>query len=494
MIRLDNVSYRSGGRLLLSDITIDFSEGSCWAITGGNGSGKTLLAMITAGLLKPSAGKVIVEGKTGYASFELQQRIMAEERKKDNSRFMQGGVDPGTLVKDFIFSKTADTGSVAADNGSIDMALFDRYSAMFSLEKITGRGLRFLSTGEFRKVLLCRELLAKPDILVVDDPYDGLDVKSRENLQQVFEALVKAGERIFLVTPRKSEVPQWAQYCAVLENGKVTFCGKNPFAAAQESIPLRNGTKTWQGNAVLRVQNTSSPGKDGAVIAMNNVSVSYDGVKILSGINWQVLRGERWKITGPNGCGKSTLMALINGDNPKAYSNDIKLFGRKRGSGETVWEIKKKVGFVSGDFQMNYRVRASVLDTVLSGFFDSVGLYNDVSGLQMEEALKWLEAAGLAGKKEMRFTELSWGEKRAVLIIRALVKRAELVILDEPCQGLDDANTAAVLDIIAMLSGFSDITILLVTHDMHVCPPGFDRHLEFHPHPDGGFTVSSPEK
>jgi molybdate transport system ATP-binding protein len=216
-------------------------------------------------------------------------------------------------------------------------------------------------------------------------------------------------------------------------------------------------------------------------------------VRIVSDISWEVSAGERWKITGPNGCGKSTLISLINGDNPKAYSNDITLFGKKRGSGETVWDIKKRIGFVSGDFQMNYRMRTTVLDTVLSGFFDSIGLYIKPTGLQLQEALWWLEVSGLLDKKEKMLKELSYGEKRAALIIRALIKKSELVILDEPCQGLDEENTSSVLEAVNMLSSFPDVTMLYVTHGAMPDPEGFNLHLAFCPHPEGGYTAQIKE-
>ncbi len=480
VIKLENISYKTGGKVLLDSISVDFSEGKCWAITGSNGSGKSLLAMIMGGTLKESAGRVVLDGNTGYASFELQQKIMAEERKKDNSRFMQGGVDPGTRVKDFILK----------DCNSSDETLYRKYTSMFDLQDILERGLRYLSTGEFRKTMLCRALMAKPDILIVDDPFDGLDVSAQKNLHQLFKALVESGERIFIVTPRKSEIPEWTDRVIELENGRIKSIGSSVRIGPDIRISEGWGTAASE---IFITHDTSSASSDGntpPVISMKNVNLSYENVKILTDINWQVHKGEKWKITGPNGCGKSTLISLVNADNPKAYMNDITLFGIKKGSGETIWDIKKRIGLVSGDFQMNYRVRSSLLDTVLSGFFDSIGLYKDVSGLQLEEALSLVEVSGMTGKKDVPFNELSFGEKRKTLIIRALVKMPELIILDEPCQGLDEENTASVINIIEKLSSFRESTILLVSHGMHIDPKGFNYHLVFTPHPEGGYTTA----
>jgi len=495
VIKLENISYKTGGKVLLDSISVDFSEGKCWAITGSNGSGKSLLAMIMGGALKESSGRVVLDGKTGYASFELQQKIMAEERKKDNSRFMQGGVDPGTRVKDFILKDSILKDSILKDSilkdcNDSDESLYRKYTSMFDLEEIHDRGLRYLSTGEFRKTMLCRALMAKPDILIVDDPFDGLDVSARKNLHQLFKALVESGERIFIVTPRKSEIPEWTDQVIELENGRIKSIGRS----ARIEPELRT-SEEW-GKAASEIfithgaSSASSDRNSPPVISMKNVNLSYENVKILTDINWQVQKGEKWKITGPNGCGKSTLISLINADNPKAYMNDITLFGIKKGSGETIWDIKKRIGLVSGDFQMNYRVRSSLLDTVLSGFFDSIGLYKDVSGFQLEEALSLIEVSGMTGKKDVPFNELSFGEKRKTLIIRALVKMPELIIFDEPCQGLDEENTASVINIIEKLSSFKESTILLVSHGMHIDPKGFTCHLAFAPHPEGGYTAA----
>ncbi|MDX9800473.1 MAG: ATP-binding cassette domain-containing protein [Spirochaetia bacterium] len=503
VIKLENVSCKIGSKVLLEDISVDFSEGSCWAITGPNGSGKSLLAMIMGGALKESSGKVVLEGNTGYASFELQQKIMADERRVDNSRFMQGGIDPGTKVKDFILK-----------NRGSDETLFLEYISMFNLEKILARGLRYLSTGEFRKIMLCRALMAKPDILIVDDPFDGLDVSAQKNLQQLFKTLVESDERIFLVTPRKSEIPEWADHVLELDEGRVKYAGKYA-AKYQGKIPGRTAFEGWGREASDRLLPHENPSafahlagsdlSDDAVtaagknrppvISMKNVFLSYENEKILSDINWEVQKGEKWKITGPNGCGKSTLISLVNADNPKAYMNDITLFGIKKGSGETIWDIKKKIGFVSGDFQMNYRVRSTLLDTVLSGFFDSIGLYSEVSGLQLEEALSWIDVSGMMDKKNVPFKELSFGEKRKALIMRALVKMPELIILDEPCQGLDEENTSSVIDIIEKLASLAESTILLVSHSININPKGFNNHLTFKTHPEGGYTaVTSPSR
>ncbi|TFH06448.1 MAG: ATP-binding cassette domain-containing protein [Spirochaetales bacterium] len=197
---------------------------------------------------------------------------------------------------------------------------------------------------------------------------------------------------------------------------------------------------------------------------MNEVGVSYGPTAIVSGICWTVCSSDRWMIRGPNGSGKSTLLSLITGDNPKAYGQQIMLFGRPRGSGESVWDIKRRIGFVSGDLQFSYPLGSTVRDVVLSGFFDSIGLYDQATGYQRDIAEHWLDRIGLARTPLARLRDLSFGQRRMALIARAIVKEPDLLIADEPCQGLDDEHSRMVLDLLEEI-GFSHPTCLLyVTH------------------------------
>ena len=209
--------------------------------------------------------------------------------------------------------------------------------------------------------------------------------------------------------------------------------------------------------------------------------MAYGDKVVLDGLNWQLKRGEHWKILGPNGVGKSTMLSLISGDNPQAYANDLTLFGMKRGSGETVWDIKKHIGLLSSSFQTSYRVKTSVLMTVISGFYDSVGVYSNYSDLEEKKAMEWLKLVRLDQKARNPLHSLSFGEQRMVLIIRAMVKHPPLLILDEPCQGLDEINRYTVLKLIDIIALQSDTTLLFVSHHSEDMVESISRelHLKF---------------
>ena len=221
---------------------------------------------------------------------------------------------------------------------------------------------------------------------------------------------------------------------------------------------------------------------------MRNVSVSYRGQKILSGIDWRVKKHQHWQISGPNGSGKTTLMNLLTGENTQAYANDIELFGRRKGSGESLAEIKERIGHFSPAFHTQYRVRGNVLSVLLSGFFDSIGLYRDPTQEHLHRAQEWLQLLGLKNATKTLFEQLSFGRQRLLLIARAMIKQPALLILDEPSQGLDDESRQLVLQLIERIAAQNLSTLLYVNHYRQDCVPAIRHQLELHRHPNGGFT------
>lgn len=476
MVTLKHIEFKSArGITLLSIESLHMRREERWAITGSNGSGKSLLAQLVSTDLEPTSGEILRGGNPSYVAFERQEAIMEEERKRDDSRYLDldGAENPGRTVTQWV-----------SEDLTVSQEKVAETILLLGLERAAERGLRYLSTGEFRKTMLCRALLEKSDYLVLDDPYEGLDKESSHSLRDLIAQLTESGRMIIVVSGRREDFPEGTTHLLILEEGRAIYSGLK-----KKGIELLDKLKE-SGKSALEIPYNIPPEKSAHPILMKKVNVAYEEKKILTDLNWQVEKGDKWLLTGPNGAGKSTLLSLINGDNPKAYGNDITLFGQKKGSGETIWELKKRIGYISGDFQMNYRVRSTLLGVVLSGFFDSVGLYSQVSESQKRVGQQWGDFCGLGDKINEPFEKLSFGEKRMALIARAMIKSPQLLILDEPCQGLDERHRDQVLALCERIGSLDDLTMLYVTHSQHNTPACLTKHISLVPHGDGGFTDS----
>ena len=224
---------------------------------------------------------------------------------------------------------------------------------------------------------------------------------------------------------------------------------------------------------------------------MKNVNVGWGDNRVLKNINWKLFEGNHWLIRGPNGSGKTTFLELITGDNQQVYSNEIYMFGKKRGSGESIWDIKKNLGIVSYRMHVEYRMLGgtSLQNVIISGLRDSIGLYGKASDLEISTAKKWLALAKLQDRADENFGNLSYGEQRAVLILRAVVKSPKILILDEPCHGLDENYRFKILELLELIAEQKTTTLLHVTHDpseMLKC----EKHiLELHPEAEPMYKI-----
>ena len=229
---------------------------------------------------------------------------------------------------------------------------------------------------------------------------------------------------------------------------------------------FQQGIEACQDEASSVTLSSSSSIQEGVeeVVRLNKVTIRYDERVILKDLDWVVKKGEKWALTGENGSGKSTLLSLVCADNPQSYACDISLFGRKRGSGESIWEIKKRIGYVSPEIHRAYLKNLPAIDIVASGLHDSVGLYVRPRPEEKSVCEEWMQTFGIAGLKDRSFLQLSSGEQRLVLLARAFVKNPDLLILDEPFHGLDDENRRLVKEVVENFSNQKDKTLIMVSH------------------------------
>jgi len=465
LITLENITVRVGKRFLLDGTFWEIQRNQNWAVLGPNGSGKSSLVGAIAGEVPVTHGKIVRNfqgtpaSAIGYVSFGLHQRIIAREERRDDSRIFSGDPDSFETVQETLLSGPGDS---AAPSG-----LFNQVLDRLEIRHLLTRSIRILSTGEIRKVIIAKALLRTPRLLILDEPFEGLDPAAKDLMKITIAGMTNGNTQIVLVTHRFDEITPNISHVLCLKDGKVFLKGRREAVMTRARIDrLYGGIQNGVINLAHEPHKKQLMEKNASaiLIEMKSASVSYGSIRVLSGLCWQMKQGENWAVIGPNGAGKSTFLRLITGDNLQAYANEIYLFGHRRGTGESVWDIKKRVGIVSSEFQIQYRKRITAHDVVLSGFFDSIGLYRHATAEQHAVAKAWSARLGITGLAKRRFDRLSDGEKRLVLLARAMVKSPTLLILDEPCQGLDPSNRAIILDLINQIGENLPTNLLYVTH------------------------------
>lgn len=448
------------------------TESDAWGIIGTNGSGKTVLSRLFAGDVRLSEGDVSgLPDHVLYVSLEAQRELIERERHEDESDLMDR-MDIGTLVSELLHP-------VDEVQDWIDK---------LRLGHLLEQGFRSLSTGESRKVLLVDAIRRKPELLILDEPLEGLDAESRELLEEALSDLHASGQRMLWVANRLDELPHWVTHLAFVHDANLLIQGaRDEVLNAAEVHALMHFDKPLSDFPPPLTDYRLADSEP--LVRMVNTRIQYGERMLFDGLSWTVMPGQHWALTGPNGSGKTSLLQLITGDNPQCYRNELYLFGMKRGSGETIWDIKKHIGLVSSSLQWEYRATTNVLTTVISGLYDSIGLYQAAGDGDRRLAEQWLEIVGLHHKANQSLHHLSYGEQRLVLIARALIKQPPLLILDEPCQGLDDPSREMVLAFIRRLSEQQRITLLYVTHHATEIPAGVSHHLRLGADTPQGFEI-----
>lgn len=463
--------------LTIADLTI--RAGESWAFVGTNGSGKSALARALAGELPLLKGECQGDfTRLTRLSFEQLQKLVSDEWQRNNTDLLSPGEeDTGRTTAEIIQDEVKDPARCL------------RLAERFGITALLNRRFKYLSTGETRKTLLCQALMSEPELLILDEPFDGLDVQSRVQLAALLESLNQQGYTLVLVLNRFDEIPDFIQHAGVLADCNLTETGEKTALLKQALIAQLAHSEQLDG---ITLPEPDAPSARHALdphqprIVLRDGIVSYDDRPILNCLSWTVNPGEHWQIVGPNGAGKSTLLSLITGDHPQGYSNDLTLFGRRRGSGETIWDIKKHIGYVSSSLHLDYRVSTTVRNVILSGYFDSIGIYQAVSDKQHKLAQQWLDILGMDNRvADAPFHSLSWGQQRLALIVRALVKHPTLLILDEPLQGLDPLNRQLIRRFVDVLISEGETQLLFVSHHAEDAPACITHRLEFVPDGEG---------
>ena len=464
------------------------------AIVGRNGSGKSMLVDILTGrhpLLADQIAYDFSDCNSPLASDNIRYIAFRDTYGGDNDRtyflqqrWNQMEIDAETptagekLEEAFLLA-----GSDSPERRRQQQRLYDR----FGMQQLLDKKMILLSSGELRKLKLLSALFATPRVLIIDNPFIGLDSDTRNNLAQLLEEIAHASGnpqeayatkcQVILVLSRPEEIPQFVGTVVEVDNMTVGERQKRDTYIYNNVAPSEPILPDYKRQQITKLPTHASTADSKEVVRMTDVSIRYGNRTILSSLNWVVGKGERWALSGQNGAGKSTLLSLICADNPQAYACDIALFGRSRGSGETIWQIKKHIGYVSPEMHRSYNRPIPTVKVVASGLTDSVGLYVRTTDDDRQKCLFWMDIFGIKDKADTLFTELSSGEQRLALLARAFVKDPELLILDEPLHGLDNFNRQLAKDVITTFCQRPDKTLIMVTHYEEELPPIITNRL-----------------
>ncbi|MBB3047946.1 molybdate transport system ATP-binding protein [Litorivivens lipolytica] len=468
-MQLHNISLTLGGKTVLSEINWQIPPGECWGILGTNASGKSSLAQVLSGELSAEGEITGLPERVLWVSLESQQALYEDELYRDESD-LTNEIDEGRTVRQLL------------EEIAPWSPTHKQLCETLNLSALLDRGYRRLSSGEGRRALLACALLQKPDLLILDEPFEGLDQQSYAQLKQSLNALVLQGQWLMLVVNQSAQLIDECRHVALLDAGKMLYQGPRPeeLESVWQQLDRHRKSLPQLPPRNPEFQLPSWPDEK-PLLVFTNAFVQYGDTFQFRDFNWQLQPGQHTRIHGPNGSGKSTLLGLITGDHPQCYRNDLEILGFRRGSGESIWEIKKHIGYVSGSLHRDYRASASALTVVISGLTDSIGVYSAVGEKERELGLHWLDILGLREQANAPFRSLSMGQQQLLLIARALIKQPPLIILDEPTEGLDDFNRFYVLKIVEKLIAASGSTLLLVSHREDETLACIKHTLEFVP-------------
>lgn len=471
IIRLKDIVLRLPELQFAEPIDWTICDGEQWAVVGPNGAGKTLLAGV---LQKKYAFR---SGEHIFVSGKPVSEVVKSIAFKDiysladcrNSYYQQRW--HSTETEDM--PTVSEVLSEYKDTENLNELL-----SLFGISDLLPKKLIFLSSGELRKFLVVRTLLSRPEILILDNPFIGLDAPSRDLLVDMLGKMTELhGTQVILLLSNPADLPDMITDVLPVINRKCLSPMKREEFLENKELLDELFPDRVSGAIDLPVNGEKEISAYDVAFRMEKVCIKYGSRTILKDLDWEVKCGEKWSLSGPNGAGKSTLLSLVYADNPQSYANTLYLFDRKRGSGESIWEIKKRIGYVSPEMHLYYMENVPAIQIVGSGYFDSVGLFRKCNAEQEEGALKWMKIFGIDNLKDRSFMTLSSGEQRLALLARAFVKDPDLIILDEPLHGLDISNKKLAASVIESFCSRPGKTLIYVTHYPNELPECVDRHF-----------------
>lgn len=459
-----NLSYRN--KAVLKDLHWEVNVCQNWVLWGESGSGKTSLAKAIAGLI-PSQGSIEI-------NYDAQSKLPAEVLFIESWYQFKNleGVANFYYQQRYTSLQANDTLTVHAElvaygkEKGLHFDLVEPILEALGFATFASSQLIELSSGEHKKLQLVKALWLKPQLLIIDQPYTGLDKASRKNLNTLLEQITAEGVQLILIC-NDLEFPENIDSFAEIKDGQILTSFSREIGDLPPEIHKRKIPAFLKESPIYSSTD---------MVKMVDVNISYGEKQVLKNINWEVKAGEKWLLQGPNGSGKSTLLSLINGDHPQSYANELYLFGNRRGTGESIWDIKQHIGLISPEFHWYFDATSTVWKCVASGFYDTVGLFQQLPYSKRAQVDELIEYFGLTENKNELLTALPLGKQRLVLLARTIIKNPELLILDEPCQGLDQQQTKHFNQLVDELCS-NGMTLIYVGHFESQLPTCIEKRI-----------------
>jgi molybdate transport system ATP-binding protein len=489
LFSINHVTVRFLNNILFTNLNFTVYKGQHYALVGESGSGKSALLQTIAGRFNVTGGNIDYHffdeflersGNDGLHHTYHQLIALVETRHHFKNlsnttdfyyqqRYNSSDSEDALTVNEYLEGITTAPGNKPYWDP-------EKVIALLKLGDLRGKQLIKLSNGETKRLLLAAALLKNPVLLLLDNPLVGLDAQTRAGFDSILDEIMASGITVIMATS-PNEIPTIITNVVILKNGTIDQnILKKQFKSTLVIDNRKDNIDNDELNALLSA--SSDKAKYQFIINMNYVHVQYGDKVILDQVNWQVLPGERWALLGPNGAGKSTLLSLVNGDNPQAYANHIILFDKKRGTGESIWDIKSKIGFVSPELHQYFPTDNSCLQVIESGYYDTLGLFRPSSKSRAETALRWMKALEIEKYARVLLKNIPASAQRLCLLARALIKNPDLLIFDEPCQGLDAHQQHHFKTLVDTICRLSNVTLIYVTHYQLEIPESVTKVLQ----------------
>lgn len=454
LLNVVNLTVKRAAHRILHQISLQIRSDQCWAVVGPIGSGKTTFLQALAGNISVRPGMIQRHSKAAFVSFKEESRQFSYGSYFYQQRYQATMSDDALLLRTYLqLPDTQATSDLIRQLG---------------LESLLDLSFMKLSNGQTRKARIAKALVSRPPLLLLDNPYVGLDTASRTDLTAWLHDMAQRGSAMVLVT-EPANIPDFVTHVLRLD-GEECWAGPKekyePVARAGLSGPVPS------------LQTAPKQPDFATIFQLNNVTVRYGERLILDDLNWTVEAGQKWALVGPNGAGKSVLLSLLYGDHPQAYANDVRVFGHRRGkSGESIWDVKRRIGFVSPELHLYFPQQLTARQVILTGLTDTMTVPKNVTVETETDVVALAHYFGVTPLLNRPFGTLSTGEQRLTLFIRALIKHPPVLLLDEPFQAFDEQSISLARHFIDSLP---DAGLLFVTHDRAELPQTVNHIFELH--------------